>query len=454
MSKSLTLYPTTSSQNMMFLNLKYSYIKSVVNICSMVHFDCEMDSSLLLQACYVGALRNKATSIRLSMENKELKQYFSEKAPEQIEVLDYSDKSEEELNQAIDQWSKMKFPNKSLDTQLYKVKLILKPNGFYSLYFCVSHVIFDAYSIMATVKDILEIYVALRDGTAIPKPIPSPIAAYEADFAYGESAQHKKDYDFWYNEVFDTEPTYTTINGKESKEAPKKEKKYGTTLRLWQVKADFVDLVIKKELNDRVQSFAVEKRISPQCLYLLAARTFLSKVNDTEDVVFYNTVARRATKLQKRAGGTFVHAIPFRSRFSNEISFMEGCERMSDYQYKYYRHANIPSTEVISMAREKFKAPACKGYHSLSITYQPYFSIGNDDIPVHFSRHSNGAATMPLYLSIMPYDQSGDLVCNYEYIKGFMNPKRIAVFHNFMVAFLDKGLDNPEITLAELMAIV
>lgn len=463
MSEQPQLYPLTQSQQMMFLNLKYCYLKSVVNICTMMHFEAEMDERLLLQACYMSIMRNQAASLRLrevtetdanGKKKKVIKQYFSRKAPDPIPVLDFSDRTEEALQESIDAWSRTPFPYRSMDTQLYVIRLIKKPDGNYAVFFCVNHVVFDAYSLMATAKEMLEIYAALRDGTAVPKPAPSPLPAYEADWNYNASPAHERDVAFWRDEVFDTEPYFTTINGSGSKEAPKPGKRWGVTLRLWQIKADFADYTVKKELVDKVNALATELRVSPQVLYLLAMRNYLSKKNDNqEDILFFNTVARRATINQKRAGGTLVHAVPFRSRLSNELSFSEACREMQKLQTSYYRHANLAPTEAIDIYQKKFNLPDCTGYHMASLTYQPYFVPGDPTIPTHFSRHSNGAATMPLYLTIIALDSSGDLTFNYEYLLGYISREAIDELQSYIVRMLENAVANPESKLMDLMAL-
>lgn len=444
MAEERKLYPLTQAQGMLFLSWKYSYKKAIVNICSMVCFETEIDHKLMLQATYLGFARNEAASGRLCKVGKEYMQYFSNEAPDKIEVVDFSGKSEEEFQAALTKWNETPFPNKHIDTQLYVAKLVKQPNGFWALYLCVSHLVFDAYSIMSTVKDIFTIYACLRDGKPMPKPLPSCLPAYEDDFAYQKSEKYQKDLDFFMNEVFDTETMFTTPNGKGAKECMEG-KRIGVTLRIWQIKAKHMNLRIPKAINDKVNAFAMERRISPQSLYLLAFRTFLMQENDTEDLMFMNTVARRATLAQKRAGGTMVHAIPFRSNIPRGTSFEDAAVQMSQLQSKYYRHANIAPTAVIEKTSAKFGAKPGTGYHTISVTYQPYFSLDDDTIPCHFMRLPNGAATMPLYVTIMPVDNSGDLMCNYEYICNFIKEESIEKFHKFMLHFLDEGTSHPDV---------
>ena len=90
MPREVKLYPLTSPQQMLFLSQKYSYKKSIVDICTMLHFEAEIDQNLMLQAINLAMLRNKSASIRLRKEGKAIKQYFSDKDSEPIIVMDYA----------------------------------------------------------------------------------------------------------------------------------------------------------------------------------------------------------------------------------------------------------------------------------------------------------------------------------------------------------------------------
>ena len=78
------LYPLTASQGVMYYSQKYSKTKSIINICSMLHFDAEIDVNIMLQAISLGLHRNRSASIRMRKDGKGVKQYFSEQPPEAV----------------------------------------------------------------------------------------------------------------------------------------------------------------------------------------------------------------------------------------------------------------------------------------------------------------------------------------------------------------------------------
>lgn len=409
------LYPLTASQGVMYYSQKYSKTKSIINICSMLHFDAEIDVNIMLQAISLGLHRNRSASIRMRKDGKGVKQYFSEQPPEAVIVLDYSDKTDAELDEDIAKWSSREFPNGSFDVQLYTCKLIKKPNSFYALYFCVSHLAFDAYSIIMTATDILGLYDKLLNAQPITPSKSDPLPSYHTEWEYFKSHTFQADKDFWRNEIFATEPYFTSVNG--SKITPcVKGKRYGKTVDPIKTASRHENFTLGKETVDKVNELAKELRISPQCIYLLAARSYLSKVNDdADDVTIANNIARRATLVEKRAGGTRVQSLLFRMNFSNSLTVRDALIEINALQKKYYTHADLPSYEALGIFREVFGVPAMYGYNTLYLTYQPYFVAANNSLPVHLTIHSSGSCNMPLYLTVMALDNSGNLNFNFDY---------------------------------------
>lgn len=455
MEKERKLYPLTQAQDLIYYNLKYSIKPAVVNICTMMHFDGEIDPQLMMKAVKMGLLRNTAASTRIvKTEDKSIKQYFPENPTvEGFSLVDFSKKSQKAFDKYITKMNRTPFPNRSIDVQLYNVKLIKKPDGKYALYMCVNHLAFDAYSLMYTASDILAIYVALRDGKELPENKYDIVGAIEGVQKKYESEQKNIDLKYWHDEVFSTEPHFTSINGMDSKEWVKG-KNYGKAVNLLRPKAKHINKTLKKETVDRMNSFAAENKISPKLFYLLAIRSFLGKKSGyIEDIMMLDVLMKRSTLKEKNAGGTFVQGMPARMNFSNSLSFIEACEKVKNIQYGTFMHA-IPSTmDVIGTYESQYKKPPTCGYAFLNFTYQPYSVQAPESVPVHFSMLSNGYNALPLYLTVMPLDNSGDLNFNYDFNLAFANDETIEEMHSYILRFFDKVLDNPQITLRELMDI-
>lgn len=453
------LFPLSSGQMIVYYQQMLSFRKAIVNICTTMHFEEEIDPNLMQQAIYLGICRNKSAFTRIRKVDKKNLQYFSDASPDKIEVYDYSESTDEELEADIEKWSKTPFPNKSCDTQLYRAKFILKPDGKYALYLAVSHLAFDAYSLMAMASDILDCYKALRDGTPILPSKANPMATMEAEKSYYGSEKYKRDEEFWTNMIENNpEPTYASFNEfdpKKHKEYRVKKEKRG---RLGVGTNPFIDegkhykRRLDKELVAKVNETAKAFSVSPQVIYLLAIRSYISKMRDgLEDISMINTVARRATLAQKRAGGTRVIGITFRMNIRNALSFKDACLEMQNLQNAYYKHSDYPIMLVTKKFSEKFQTPMFTTYCSINVTFQPYYVANEPTVPVYFTTHSNGGSSNTCYLTIMALDNSGDLVFNYDYQTKIYTEEKLDDVHRHIEEFLKKATEEPETTLVELM---
>ena len=446
-----TYYPLTTAQQIMYVSQKYSFKKSIVDVCTMLHFDCEIDPNLMLQAIHVAMLRNQSSRVRLHKVGKEIMQYLSERAPEPVIVMDYSDRTQEELDADLDLWSRTPFPNGSMDVQLYSIRLIREPSGFYGLYFCVSHLAFDAYALMSTASDMCRIYIALRDGTPIPKAKGDYLKCCETDWEYNKSPKKEKALAFWRDEVYTTEPMFTSVTGA----PPKKGLRVGKSVDIINSSAYHVNYPISAELVSKVNARAKELGVSPQCFYLLAVRSYLSRTNgNEEDVTVCNTVARRATILQKHAGGTRVLALPFRMNFPSDTPLEDALKQMYHLQAKYYSHSDLLITDINDLAYNKFGIMKKKGgftsYATMSLTYNPFSVSLPEGMKAHLTTYSNGANSMAIYLSIMALDDSGALNCNYDCMESFTKPDTAQKVHTQILKALEAMSSGDSMTLGDL----
>ena len=447
-----TLYPLSSSQQVMYYQMKYSTKKAIINICTGMHFDEEIDPNLMMQAIYLGICRNKSSFTRVRKDGKAIKQYYSESSPEKIMTFDYTD-TDEELESDIKRWCETPFPKNSIDTQLYKARFIKKPDGHYMIHFVVSHLAFDAYSLMAMASDILNCYKALMNGEAIAPSKANPLGTMQTEGSYYGSEKFQKDAEFW-NDLLESEgePLYTSFNPYGSKEYKGNTERQGKTMFPLRDKGIYYKKRLSADLVKKVNETAKEIGVSPQVLYLLAVRSWLCKMhNYSSDALILNTVARRATLAQKRAGGTRVIAVYFRMNLDNELSFRDACLVMQDKQNAYYKHSDYPVFFIAKKYRELFNAANMYGYNSINVTYQPYFVAQDDDIPVHFTTYSNGATSSSCYLTIMALDNSGDLIFNYDYQPQFYTEETIDKVHEHITRFLTEATNDPYLKISELM---
>ena len=444
-------YPITSGQMIMFYTAKFSPRKQITNVCTSINIQTPMDDKMLCQALMLAIMRYPALNCRLTMQGDKIMQYFSTEIPDTVHLLDMTDKTEAQIQSQVDEWSATPFPNKNMDVPLYRINILKMPDGSHTLYFCVCHMIMDAYALMTCVKYMASVYESLRDGTPIPPIKATPIECYENDYKYFSSPRYQRDAQWWADQ-FSTEPMFTTVNGRGRDFV--RGKRYGVTLHPAKTVADLLNLRIPKEKVEEAHRLAQLLNVSDQCVYTMAVRAYLAAVCETEDVTLLSAVARRATLAQKYGGGTMVNAIPLRTVYPQSISLREAMAIVHKAQSDIFRHADYPCGQVLQMMKDKYNVPmnalSLHGYTTVSMTYQPYFNFGDTGLKCSFRREKTGTAASALYMSIMPFDDSGDLWVNYDYLTDLATPESLQRLHNFMLNFISLALENPDMSMEDL----
>ena len=127
---------------------------------------------------------------------------------------------------------------------------------------------------------------------------------------------------------------------------------------------------------------------------------------------------------------------------------------MYQLQAKNYSHSDLLITVIFNLAYNKFGIMKNKGaftsYASMSLTYNPYSVALPEGIKAHLTTYSNGANTMPIYLSIMALDDSGALNCNYDCMESFTKPDTAQHLHTQILKALEAMSSGDSMTLGEL----
>ena len=442
------LYPLTQSQALMFFEMDLIPYKGIVNICEEFEFRSEIDKNLMMQALNLAMMRNPNNYVRLvKQENKQIMQYFTDESLDKIEYLEFT--SEDEYQKSLKKFNCTPFPNKHIGTQLVRIRFVKKPNGLYAINGCFSHVIYDAYSIMQLMADICSIYKALLHGTPFPEQTYSPIKAYEDDYKYFESDRRKADEEYMRNELFGTEPQYTTINGKGDKSYIKGKKygKFGFNLKM---SPGMLNIPIAKEYNDAVVKYAEENKITAETVYMLASRTFLAHVCDVDDVLINNVIGRRNTVAQKKAGGSMADGSFVRTIFGLDETFNDSLKKTYAAIMDCYKHANYGAQAGLDITHEKYNCPKSGVYYTMLLTYQ-MGSIEDDEIKYTFTRLDNGHEISNFYLSVMPCDSEGNYFANYAYQADFIKEEKVREFHDFMIKFIEEGMKDGTKSVKEII---
>ena len=462
MSEEIKYYPITASQKVITLAEKFVG-KTYSNICTMTNFEQDdIDPETMEKAINMAIDRCPSSRLRRHdfKENKKtvIKQYFVEQPETKCECVSFN--NDAKMYKFINKMVTKPFPNKSQDIDLYKIYLVKRANGRYSILVCFNHFISDAYGIIKFIEDVKDIYIALKNNTEMPEEFLPLLPAYQEVWDYETSEKRQKDIEFW-KEFFGSRPApqFAALNGFRNKKTYIPGKKYGNFIYIFNTKAVQTNYTVPKELNDKVNAFAAQNGFSPKAVYLLGLKTWLSKNCDMiEEFILIDLAANRNKKKFAKTGGTFADNQPLYLDAKNSLSFIDACKHTVDTEYKIMRHGQSLQEDFDPIIKERvqidkmFDKGWVRGTSAFLFTYQPFAEPGKSGIKTTTERFTSGKSPLPIYITIMPTNNfSGDMNINYEYMTKVYKEEDIAEFHEYLLKFLDKATSNPEMTLTDLM---
>ena len=381
-----------------------------------------------------------------------------------VDFRDFTDLTMEEAENEMQGWTQVPFEFE--DSPMTKIVMIKMPDGFNGVYFLGHHMVVDAQSLIAFLKDIIEIYCnAMYEGVPFPKDMCSYIEQLKKDLAYeaGSKAQ-LRDREFFEKLIRQSEPIYNGIDGTAKLDAAR-ELMHDNKLRSAFNASDDVTSALdifhlEAEPTKRLMDFCEKYHISLACLLLMGIRTFFQKENGFDDVSVNNAIARRATLKEKKSGGTRIHSFPFRTCFSKDVRFIDAVYTIRDKQNELFRHANYNPTEYFALRSKTYPQPkAGLTYEPMSLTYQPMTLKEkglNDlgDIKYKTKWYPNGMTTQAMYLTVMHRPEDNGLDFSFEHQVKAVSRKQLEYMYYYLCKIMFKGAENPELTIGEIIKLV
>lgn len=457
------LYPLTAAQKLHMYYQRFCPKKQVLNIGTSLTIQQSLDFGALREAIYQAYGRCESMRLRFTEIDGEIYQYVADREEREIEFFDFSGWQEIHATDKMREWTQVPFER--FDTPLNRVVMIITPDGFQGIYLLVDHMTMDAQSLIAFLKDVIEIYCNMKyEGIEYPKEMYSYLKQLELDLAYEEGSRAKqKDIAFFEKKIASSEPIFNSIFGngrlEEERKREKKKKLRAVTLVSDNVDANIATFQLEADPSGRMLHFCEEHHISMVCLLMMGLRTYLQKVNGNDDVSITTTIARRATLKEKKSGGTRIHCFPFRTIVGEDVTFLEALQLIRDEQNQFFRHANYDPSAYYAYRSKYYGLKSGQTYEPMSLTYQPLTMkdkgldrLGN--IQYKSAWYSNGACAHALYLTVMHRAEDNGLNFNFEHQTGVVTYQDLEYFYYYICRIIFRGIENPQITVGDLIASV
>ncbi|MBE6024306.1 MAG: peptide synthetase [Cellulosilyticum sp.] len=458
------IYPLTAAQRIFLYTLQTCPHKQVLNIGTSMLIGNDIEFDYLREAIKRTYERNEALRIQITKTPEGATyQYVAPVNTEQeIEYADFSEKTQAEVDEILRGWTAI--PLDQYDKPLNRMVMLNTADNYRGIYFVVNHMTLDSAGIFAMLTDLVEIYCSLKYGLEYPKAMQSYIKALKKDLAYeSDSPQRKKDALYWHQYYMQSEPIFTDVQGTARLQEERKEMN-NPNLRAVRMKqtdlsADHEVFHLEPQPTRELLDYCESNRVPMVCLLIMGIRTYLSKQNNFEkDISIKSTVARRATVLEKKSGGTRVHFFPCRSIVEENQTFKEGIQVVQQSQNEIFKHANYDPVALLGELQELYGYEPGFTHECMSLTYQPLSFRSKDErlkgVDYKCKWYPNGMAGQALYLTVMhnSYDQGLDFY--FEYQPSMVSKQQLQDMYYYMCKIIFLGVQNEEMTVGEILRTV
>ncbi len=451
------VYPLIPPQEMIQFMLKYSFFhKQVTQIPDSIIVSQKIDFDVMTEAFNIEIERNDCLRLVFFKQNGKIMQYFRD--PYRIgSVPIYNFKSDEEREKVLT--ADAQKPIKMLKGEIFRLKYFTTFDGRYGVYINIHHLVMDNAAVFAFFNDLFAVYDHLKNGKLMPKPLGSYEDRIKRELAYVEDKSNLEKEKAAYTEYItrNGEPLYLGVEGPKLLEAERKKKKdpsinAPSLFDPIHDKAELTKTTFSPELSEKFFAFCENNNVSPECLVQLALRMHLSKINNGHlDTYFICLCTRRRTLVEKRSGGTVTAPLPWRVHLEEDDTFMSALDKMADAQVWAFRHMDYPYLEYRDLQRELFNYSAAAGSSTMMFSWMPINEKSINGWEYEYVGYGLGRYIMVLYTFAMKDAHTGCLKISCLHRTKFVSVEDIKALQNGTKRALEIGLENPDISVKELL---
>lgn len=451
------VYPLIPPQEMIQFMLKYSFFhKQVTQIPDSIIVSQKIDFDVMTEAFNIEIERNDCLRLVFFKQNGKIMQYFRD--PYRIgSVPVYNFKSDEEREKVLT--ADAQKPIKMLKGEIFRLKYFTTYDGRYGVYINIHHLVMDNAAVFAFFNDLFAVYDHLKNDKPMPKPLGSYEDRIKRELAYVEDKSNLEKEKEAYTEYItrNGEPLYLGVEGPKLLEAERKKKKdpsinAPSLFDPIHDKAELTKTTFSPELSEKFFAFCENNNVSPECLVQLALRMHLSKINNGHlDTYFICLCTRRRTLVEKRSGGTVTAPLPWRVHLEEDDTFMSALDKMADAQVWAFRHMDYPYLEYRDLQRELFNYSAAAGSSTMMFSWMPINEKSINGWEYEYVGYGLGRYIMVLYTFAMKDAHSGCLKLSCLHRTKFVSVEDIKALQNGTKRALEIGLENPDISVKELL---
>ncbi len=452
------LYGIIPSQECMYLMHRFSVHKQMAQIPTSFTLKTDLDFDVLRKAFNIMIERHDCLRLAFTKKNGKLMQYFRDSYTYEVPLKYFRSLQEQEEFCSNDAPKPVRFEK----GEIYRIWFFKTAGEGCGIYTNFTHMIIDAMGIAMFYLDLLQVYSALCLGEPMPKKPASYEEYINSEFARLANKKKMVKHEKFYREYFlrHGEPFYAGVHGHEFLDKYRKKKK-NPDIRVplaynpLYSKCDFVTSHIAPEDAKKIFDYCKVKEISPEAVLQIGLRTHCSAVNyRINDFSLMSVCSKRSTVKEKNMCGCLAQPIQIRTVFDEDCTFETAIDETVNVRNSLYRHMEYPYTKARTMSLDLFGFSPIQGPNSMMFSWIPLPIASEYGVMFDFKTYNLERYFTPLYAISMPDPKDGGINMCYMYRTKLSTKKQIEKMHENAVAAVLKGIENPNITLGELIDLV
>lgn len=421
------MFPITIPQQNIWNLQKYYSKSSISNICGILVFEEHHNPKLLAEA--VNAFVKKQEGMRLQFveEGKEVFQYAIPYEEIEIPNLHFA-----ALNEAKDFFEQEgKKPFTMTESALYRFFVFDTPKES-GVYFCLSHLISDAFTMSLFCRKIIE-YLQ-NPGVETGNDFTSYLDFVQAETDYLKSRRFQNDSLYW-SKRFSEKPAVSHIKPECAESASAEAKR------------------ITKQINaketTRLKNWCDKNQVSLAVLFEAAVFAYLYRINESpKETIIGSFVLNRTTRQEKETAGMFISTMPLCVSVSEKDTPQSLCEKISAAHRELFRHQKYPYARILKTVRETFDFSG--SLFDVAVSYQNAVIGCGKDFSYYTKWFQNGYSEIPLVLHIDDREESGCLTINMDYQTEVLDADEVELLYERLYAILLQLTDEIICSVGEL----
>ncbi len=388
---------------------------AIQNIGGYIIFEKIEDYTFIDKA--INLLIEKSDALRIRILDNETQSYADYK----YEPLENAGEIQDVISD-VTTWMQTPF---DLNDKLYDFKYF-EYMGKSGILVKLHHIVADAWSIALIVSKIVKYYELLKNNKSIEDETPSYSLFLEEEKQYETSEKYKTDESYW-NETYETKPTFVSIAKKPSSSDSKGARSSHQ---------------ISSILRAKIETFCKENKISIPVFFEAIISLYAMRINNSDDITLCSLGLNRSKRIERNIIGNFSNILPMTINFKWDDTFVNLCKTIATKHFEIFRHQDYPYQNIMNMLSSKF---GTSNIYDIMVSYQNGEYDDAIETPFKTKWIFNGYSELNFMLNIDDMQRSGGFNINIDYRLSVFSEDEINNIYERLLAIIYQVVEKQNI---------